>query len=114
MRVVMTSSSVVAVHSVVPVASPLVHPHWCIPTVPSPLFHPWSPYGQPRVLSRVDTPPAPSEDGLVSTSEPRPHVVIVGGGFGGLYAARALADSWARVTLLDRRNHHLFQPPLYH
>jgi NADH:ubiquinone reductase (H+-translocating) len=40
-------------------------------------------------------------------------VVIVGGGFGGLYAARALAGSWARVTLLDRRNHHLFQPLLY-
>jgi NADH dehydrogenase len=43
----------------------------------------------------------------------RPHVVIVGGGFGGLYAARALARSPARVTLLDRRNHHLFQPLLY-
>src|SRR6266850_1553636 len=43
----------------------------------------------------------------------RPHVVIVGGGFGGLYAARALADRPVRVTLLDRRNHHLFQPLLY-
>lgn len=42
-----------------------------------------------------------------------PHVVIVGGGFGGLYAARALADQLVRVTLLDRRNHHLFQPLLY-
>ena len=49
----------------------------------------------------------------MSTPERRPHVVIVGGGFGGLYAARALAASWARVTLLDRRNHHLFQPLLY-
>ena len=49
----------------------------------------------------------------MSALEPRPHVVIVGGGFGGLYAARALAGSWARVTLVDRRNHHLFQPLLY-
>jgi NADH dehydrogenase len=40
-------------------------------------------------------------------------VVIVGGGFGGLYAARALAGRPVRVTLLDRRNHHLFQPLLY-
>jgi NADH dehydrogenase len=42
-----------------------------------------------------------------------PHVVIVGGGFGGLYAARALAGRPVRVTLLDRRNYHLFQPLLY-
>ena len=37
----------------------------------------------------------------------------MGGGFGGLYAARALAGRPVRVTLLDRRNHHLFQPLLY-
>jgi NADH dehydrogenase len=42
-----------------------------------------------------------------------PHVVIVGGGFGGLNAARALARRPVRVTLLDRRNYHLFQPLLY-
>ena len=42
-----------------------------------------------------------------------PHVVVVGGGFGGLYAARVLAGKPVRVTLLDRRNHHLFQPLLY-
>lgn len=42
-----------------------------------------------------------------------PHVVIVGGGFGGLYAARALASAPVRITLVDRRNHHLFQPLLY-
>ncbi len=40
-------------------------------------------------------------------------MAIVGGGFGGLYAARALARRPVRVTLLDRRNHHLFQPLLY-
>lgn len=42
-----------------------------------------------------------------------PHVVIVGGGFGGLQAARALRNAPVRVTLVDRRNHHLFQPLLY-
>ena len=41
------------------------------------------------------------------------HVVIVGGGFGGLYAARALRHLPVQVTLLDRRNHHVFQPLLY-
>jgi NADH dehydrogenase len=43
----------------------------------------------------------------------RPHVVIVGGGFGGLSAARALRKADVQVTLLDRRNHHVFQPLLY-
>ena len=43
----------------------------------------------------------------------RPHVVIIGGGFGGLNAAKVLANRPVRVTLLDRRNHHLFQPLLY-
>jgi NADH dehydrogenase len=42
-----------------------------------------------------------------------PHVVILGGGFGGLDAARALAGAPVRVTLLDRHNYHLFQPLLY-
>jgi NADH dehydrogenase len=46
-------------------------------------------------------------------SEARPHVVIVGGGFGGLAAARALRRAPVQVTLVDRRNHHLFQPLLY-
>jgi NADH dehydrogenase len=41
------------------------------------------------------------------------HVVILGGGFGGLYAAKALKKAPAQVTLLDRRNFHLFQPLLY-
>ena len=43
----------------------------------------------------------------------RQHVVIVGGGFGGLYAARALAKADVDVTLIDRKNHHTFQPLLY-
>jgi NADH dehydrogenase len=41
------------------------------------------------------------------------HVVIVGAGFAGLYAAKALADVPVRVTVIDRENHHLFQPMLY-
>jgi len=41
------------------------------------------------------------------------NVVIVGGGFGGLYAARALRHAPVHVTLVDRRNHHVFQPLLY-
>lgn len=43
----------------------------------------------------------------------RPHVVIVGGGFGGLETAQALEELAVDVTLIDRRNHHLFQPLLY-
>ena len=43
----------------------------------------------------------------------RPHVVIIGGGFGGLSAARTLAKANVTITLIDRRNHHLFQPLLY-
>jgi len=43
----------------------------------------------------------------------RPRVVIVGGGFAGIHAARALKDMNVSVTLIDRRNHHLFQPLLY-
>jgi NADH dehydrogenase len=43
----------------------------------------------------------------------RPRVVIIGGGFGGLYAARALGGHAVDVVLVDRRNHHLFQPLLY-
>ena len=42
-----------------------------------------------------------------------PHVVIIGGGFGGLMAARKLARSPVRITLIDRKNHHTFQPLLY-
>jgi NADH dehydrogenase len=41
------------------------------------------------------------------------HVVILGGGFAGLYAAKALRSASVKVTVVDRRNHHLFQPMLY-
>ena len=43
----------------------------------------------------------------------QPRIVIIGGGFGGLAAARALRRTSAQVTLIDRNNHHLFQPLLY-
>ncbi|HVR27886.1 MAG TPA: FAD-dependent oxidoreductase, partial [Candidatus Polarisedimenticolia bacterium] len=43
----------------------------------------------------------------------RSRVVIIGGGFGGLYAAQALKSAPVDVTLIDRRNYHLFQPLLY-
>lgn len=42
-----------------------------------------------------------------------PHLVIVGGGFAGLYLAKRLRRAPIRITLIDRRNHHLFQPMLY-
>jgi len=42
-----------------------------------------------------------------------PHVVIIGGGFGGLFGARAFRDAPVEVTLIDRHNHHVFQPLLY-
>ena len=42
-----------------------------------------------------------------------PHVVVVGGGFGGVAAVRGLRDAACRITLIDQRNHHLFQPLLY-
>jgi NADH dehydrogenase len=50
---------------------------------------------------------------LQTTSTPRHRVVVVGGGFGGLNAVRALAHADADVTVVDRTNHHLFQPLLY-
>ena len=46
-------------------------------------------------------------------SERKPVVIIVGGGFGGLAAAKALKKAPVEVILIDRSNHHLFQPLLY-
>ena len=50
---------------------------------------------------------------MENATQGRPHVVIVGCGFGGLAATRALADTDVDVTLIDRENHHTFQPLLY-
>lgn len=57
--------------------------------------------------------PAPYLDRTPCSADTRRHVVIIGGGFGGLACARALAGTDVHVTLIDRRNHHLFQPLLY-
>jgi NADH dehydrogenase len=56
---------------------------------------------------------APTAPGAAGDRGGRHRVVIVGGGFGGLYAARRLGNRPVDVTLVDRRNHHLFQPLLY-
>src|SRR5437879_8978864 len=61
------------------------------------------------VIERV---PA-AERGLASTASARPHIVIIGAGFGGLSAAMRLGKVDADVTVIDRRNYHLFQPLLY-
>ncbi len=51
---------------------------------------------------------------LISESKDAvPHVLVIGGGFGGLEVAKSLRKSKCRVTLVDRRNHHVFQPLLY-
>jgi len=54
---------------------------------------------------------------MIEQNQPKPaavpHIVVVGGGFGGLNAAKHLADEPVKVTLVDRTNHHLFQPLLY-
>jgi NADH dehydrogenase len=50
---------------------------------------------------------------LSTSASTVPHVVIIGGGFAGLDAARALARADVQVTLVDRHNHHVFQPLLY-
>lgn len=55
-----------------------------------------------------------SRDGaMATTSSPRPRVVILGAGFGGLSAAKMLRNAPCDVVVIDRRNYHLFQPLLY-
>jgi len=56
---------------------------------------------------------APHENGERASGGCLPRVVIVGGGFGGLYAARSLARAPVAVTVIDKHNHHLFRPLLY-
>jgi NADH dehydrogenase len=50
---------------------------------------------------------------MENPTAPQPHVVIVGAGFGGLEAAKSLTKEPVRLTVIDRTNHHLFQPLLY-
>ena len=69
-------------------------------------------------MSATETAPSP----VATASEPaaakpinrdNPHIVVLGGGFGGLNLAKSLRNTRAKVTLIDRQNHHLFQPLLY-
>jgi len=77
------------------------------------------PLPPPAGDSRASTPPdearaaAPGSHAGEGACGPLHHVVIVGGGFGGLYAAKRLRDAPVAVTLIDKRNFHLFQPLLY-
>jgi NADH dehydrogenase len=64
-----------------------------------------------NVYGRVRRSGLASKEGLMG--ERVPEVVIIGGGFGGLYAARALGHAPVHVTVVDRHNYHLFQPLLY-
>ena len=71
-----------------------------------------SPAGRKRRLSR----PGPLQDGGAVTERvpgTRHRVVVIGGGFGGVNTTRALGSAAADVTIVDRTNHHLFQPLLY-
>ena len=73
------------------------------------------PTQQHPVLRERPPPPAPAmaDDAAASTAVRDCDVAIVGGGFGGLACAKALRRSSLKVILVDRRNHHLFQPLLY-
>src|ERR1700682_1137774 len=64
-------------------------------------------------MARTLSPKTPEVNVSVGTSRNSHRVVIVGGGFGGLYAAKGLGRAPVEVTLVDRRNYHLFQPLLY-
>ncbi len=61
----------------------------------------------------TSTDSAQSQRHRTADATQHPHVVIVGAGFGGLTTALSLAKAAVKVTLIDRRNHHLFQPLLY-
>src|SRR5262252_4721791 len=64
-----------------------------------------------QVSSSSRTTPKANSERLADDSPP--HVVIIGGGFGGLTAAQSLKHAPVRVTLVDKSNHHVFQPLLY-
>ncbi len=77
--------------------------------------------GEPHPISTSNTSQSAERLGIPENVESNahklhvemPHVVIVGAGFGGLRAARALRNAPVQVTVIDRQNHHLFQPLLY-
>jgi len=67
--------------------------------------------------TRSSMPAAPASNSPaqapLNAAKPRPRFVVIGGGFAGLWAVRALARERVAITLVDRANHHLFQPLLY-
>ncbi|MCE0522200.1 MAG: NAD(P)/FAD-dependent oxidoreductase [Methylacidiphilales bacterium] len=67
------------------------------------------------VTQTAPSAPVPASEPVAARpiNKNNPHVVILGGGFGGLNLAKSLRNAKARVTLIDRQNHHLFQPLLY-
>jgi len=74
--------------------------------------HPFSTSNTSQIAGRSAT-PKNVEDAAHNLPVELPRVVIVGAGFGGLRAARGLRNAPVRVTVIDRQNHHLFQPLLY-
>jgi NADH:ubiquinone reductase (H+-translocating) len=69
-------------------------------------------------MSATETAPSPAAAATdTAAAKPinknNPHIVILGGGFGGLNLAKSLRNAHAQITLIDRQNHHLFQPLLY-
>jgi NADH dehydrogenase len=64
-------------------------------------------------MSAVLPSPASESTEPKPINKAQPHVVVLGGGFGGLNFAKSLANTNARITMIDRQNHHLFQPLLY-
>src|ERR1051326_9084731 len=68
---------------------------------------------QPEATNAATTQTIPDTVNQQTPSTVMPRVVIVGACFGGITAAKALHHASARVTVIDRQNHHLFQPLLY-
>jgi NADH:ubiquinone reductase (H+-translocating) len=69
--------------------------------------------GEPGMEKRLKTAVVREEESDSEKPRKVPHVVIVGAGFGGLQAAKSLRQAPVQVTVIDRSNHHLFQPLLY-
>ena len=64
-------------------------------------------------MASTASPSTVTASGTVVTQAGKPRVVIIGCGFGGLEAAKALSDADVEIVVIDRTNHHLFQPLLY-